>query len=51
MFPLKPRYHVLDVWSAFNDDGSIKPEHTRGNASTVLAELAKIASATKSLRS
>jgi len=50
MFPLKSRYHVLDVWSAINDDGSIKPELVRGNASAVLAEVAKVSDATKSLR-
>lgn len=50
MFPLKPRYHVLDVWSAINEDGSVKPELIRGDASAVLVEVAKVAEATKSLR-
>ena len=50
MFPLKSRYHVIDVWSAINDDGSVKPELIRGNASAVLAEVAKVADATNSLR-
>ncbi|MCU0667069.1 MAG: NAD(P)H-dependent oxidoreductase [Patescibacteria group bacterium] len=50
MFPLKSRYHVLDVWSAINEDGSIKPENIRGNATNLLAEVAKVADATKSLR-
>lgn len=50
MFPLKSRYHVLDVWAAINEDGSVKPELTRGNASAVLAEVAKVADATQSLR-
>lgn len=50
MFPLKSRYHVLDVWSAINDDGSIKPEHIRGDANALLAEVVKVADATKSLR-
>ena len=50
MFPLKNRYHVLDVWSAFNEDGSIKPELIRGDASAVLAEVVKVANATQGLR-
>ena len=50
MFPLKSRYHVLDVWSAFNEDGSIKTELIRGDATAVLAEVAKVADATKGLR-
>lgn len=50
MFPLKSRYHVLDVWSAFNENGSIKPELIRGDASAVLSEVVKVAVATKSLR-
>lgn len=50
MFPLKPRYHVLDVWASFNEDGSIKAEHIRGDASMMLAEVVKVANATQSLR-
>jgi NAD(P)H-dependent FMN reductase len=50
MFPLKSRYHVLDVWSAINEDGSVKPEHIRGNASALLSEVALVADATKGLR-
>lgn len=50
MFPLKTRYHVIDVWSAFDQDGTIKPENIKGNASAVLAEIAKVVDATKSLR-
>jgi NAD(P)H-dependent FMN reductase len=50
MFALNPRYHVLDVWAAFNEDGSAKPELVRGDATKVLAEVAKVADATKSLR-
>jgi NAD(P)H-dependent FMN reductase len=50
MFPLKSRYHVLDVWSAINDDGTIKPELVRGNATALLEEVAKVAEATASLR-
>lgn len=50
MFPLKSRYHVLDVWSAINEDGSLKPEHIRGDATALLAEVALVADATKSLR-
>lgn len=50
MFPLKHRYHILDVWAAINKDGSLKPELIRGDASAVLAEVAKVAEATKLLR-
>ncbi|HPD99130.1 NAD(P)H-dependent oxidoreductase [Candidatus Saccharibacteria bacterium] len=50
MFPLKSRYHVLDVWAAFNNDGSIKPELVRGDASSLLSEVTKVSDATKSLR-
>jgi NAD(P)H-dependent FMN reductase len=50
MFPLKNRYHIIDVWSAFDEKGGIKPENIRGNANAVVSEVAKVADATKSLR-
>lgn len=50
MFPLKSRYHVIDVWSAVDEDGKVNPNLIRGDATALLAEVAKVADATKSLR-
>jgi NAD(P)H-dependent FMN reductase len=51
MFPLKSRFHVLDVWSAIDEKGNIDPNLVRGDATALLQEVATVAEATKSLRS
>lgn len=50
MFPLKSRVHILDVWSALDENDQVKPELARGNPSALLEEVATVAEATKSLR-
>lgn len=50
MVPLQQRVHIVEPWSAFDEQGEINPEHVKGHPNNVVDKLAKWAEATKSLR-
>jgi NAD(P)H-dependent FMN reductase len=50
MVPLQQRVHIVDPWSAFDEQGDMKMDHVKGHPDNVINMLAKWAHATKVLR-